>query len=207
MSKTKTVTVTTKKSVYDTAQATARLASLLPSRIVGKLTERQHDLIAYDKVINANKSAFQPGSSITRAKLISLFSISNVNPKANAVGTYKKLQSDSLRLVSAQRKINDVLNHSGLHIRSRDYGAEFNVCEKKQTKATLVLHSARVERIEARQSILEANVYDRVKVKKTHGKIVRVFRANGAVATSLPVRAKPVTLGSTTNAFNRVKFI
>jgi hypothetical protein len=204
---TKKTAVTTKQSLYNTAQATARLDSLLPSRMVGKLTERQQDLITYDKVINSNKSSFQPGSSITRADLITMFSIANVNPNVNAKGTYKKLQGDSLRLVTAQRKINDVLNHSGLHIRSRGYGAEFKVCEKKQTKQTLVLHSARVERLEARQSILEANVYDKVKVKKNHGKINRVFRANGTVATVLPVRANPVTLGSTANAINRVTFI
>jgi hypothetical protein len=207
MSKTKTVKVTAKASVYDTAQAVARLSSLIPSRSVGKLTARQKDLISYDKIINTNKASFSPGSSMTRGDLVTMFSIPNVDPNPNAVGTFKVLQKHGLKLVDTLRKINDVLNHSGLHAKSRDYGSHFIVCKKELTKKTLVLHSARVERLEARQSILEANVHNRVKVKKNFGKILRVIRGNGAIVNVLPVRAKPVTLASTSNTFNRVKHI
>jgi hypothetical protein len=206
MSKAKIVTVTAKASVYDTALAAARLTSLIPSRIIGKSSVRHQDLVLFDKIINANKTTFKPGSTISRKDLVSMFSIAvDSNPKA--VGTYKDLQADNLMLVSAQRKINDVLNHNGLHVKSRDYYSSFLVCSKELTKKTVVQHSARVERMEARQSILEANIHNRVKVKKTYGRIVRVFRANGAVSTALPVRAKPTTLSSTSKAFNRVKFI
>jgi hypothetical protein len=206
MSKAKTVTVAAKTSAYGTAQAAARLTSLIPSRVIGKSSVRHQDLVLFDKIINANKKTFKVGSTITRQDLVALFSIPvDSNPKA--VGTYKDLQTDNLMLVNTQRKINDVLNHNGLHIKSRGYYSSFLICSKELTKKTVVQHNARVERMEARQSILEANIHNRVKVKKTYGKIVRAFRANGAVSTSLPVRAKPTTLGSTSKAFSRVKVI
>ena len=203
MSKKKIVTKTASKSVYTTTQAAERLTNMLPERMVGKLTTRHQDLLAYDKTINANKGMFTLGNTITRAALVNTFSI-DVDPSPKAVGTYKDLQTDNLTLVGAQRCINDVLNHNGLHIKSHDYYSEFVVCEKERTKRMVVLHSARIERLEARQGILEANVHNRVVVKKNHGKILRVFHSSGALVRPLNVRVKPSTLGSTNRTVKRV---
>ena len=203
MSKTKTLKVAASALSYSTATAADRLSNLLPERMVGKLTCRQADLIACDKTVNKNRVMFALGNVISRADLVNTFGI-DVNPNPNAVGTYKKLQEDNLTLVGAQRCINDVLNHSGLHIKAKDYYSTFVVCKKEATKKTVVLHSARIERLEARQGILEANVHDRVVVKKNHGKILRVFHNNGNVVRPIAVRVKPTTVNSTNRAFKRV---
>lgn len=197
---------TAKKVTYTTEDASQRLSGMLPARVIGTSGTRMQTLVSYDKILNQKhvRAMFKAGSTISRKDLLATFNVTGVYTSATATGTYEELQRQNLQVVGLVRDINDVLNHSGLHLRSKGYYSEFHVDSKADAKKTLERYNARIERLEAREEIFEANLKDRAKTKKNYGETRKAFRKNGTCTNPLKVIVTPNTIDRANKAFNRV---
>lgn len=90
-----------------------------------------------NKLITANKKDHFKVDAVTRPdELAEWFDI----PPATS-GSYKDLTKHNLALVNAQEKLNKLLRHKGLVMRSRNYYSEFYIIGQEQATAKANLYA------------------------------------------------------------------
>lgn len=157
-----------------------------------KLTKKQERLLKYNDIITRNKKLFKPGSVFGREELALFFGVTNIVSKGN----YKKVHQSNLQLVQLQTEINLLMRENGLYMRSSDYYSNFEVVNKKRTKATVVRYSSEVDINRYCTTRLEARLTDRIQNNTwgTYNKVNRntVLALGGSYPSPTPRHAATI---------------
>ena len=157
--------------------------------------------LVLDKILSANRRQLRAGKTISRAQLITMLGITDISKNPKKTGTYVDLHKENLRLVAAQREVNELLCLNGLYLKAKDYYSYFEVCSKDDTKQTIVRYASQVDVNRACEHRLDAGLHARVQ-KRTWGYYNRVYTNQGALKQN--IRVTP-TLGRKEAAVRRVK--
>lgn len=152
----------------------------------------------YLQIINNNSQRFHVNSNpIKRRTFCKLFRVKRIVH----TGEFADVQRSNLTLVGVQAEVNNVLRHSGLVLKSRNYYSEFYICNLEQTANKIVTHQEKAEIHKHCSNVLEKAVIQRVKAG-TWG-MYRNNTVSSLVATAQPVHSK--TYENKQKRANRIK--
>ena len=112
----------------------------------------------YQQIINKNTHRFQAGSVIKRRTFCKLFRVKKIVHS----GEFADVQRSNLALVGVQAEVNNILRHSGLVMRSRDYYSEFYIGDIKQTGNAVLNYQVKAEANKQCSDALEKAVIQRI---------------------------------------------
>lgn len=149
----------------------------------------------YGQIINNNSHRFQVNSNpIKRRTFCKLFRVKNIVH----TGEFEDVQRSNLTLVGVQADINNVLRHSGLVMKSRNYYSEFYICNLKQTAHKVLNYQEKSEVNKYCGNTLERAVIQRLKAG-TWGSY------NNSVTPPLTAVASPPHSATYKNKQKRIK--
>lgn len=109
-----------------------------------------------NNILAKNKTLFRSGTTISREVLAKMFGI-----KITTKGSYANVHRSNLRLVRLQGKLNKLLQHSGLCLRSKDYYTSFEVADENTLKNVITRNCAAVDTFTDKWISLETNYAER----------------------------------------------